>query len=319
MTIKDVARVAGVSKSTVSRYLNNGYVSVENREKIKQAINSIGYKTNVFARGLKTNRSQLIAVIMPRLDSFTAIQTLKGMSSILANNGYQIVTVPKNSLDEDEVSYLQKLSMQGFDGIIVMAHAITDKHAEIANSVEIPIVFTGQIHSETDNIVLDDYEIGKSVALYLNKTQCKNILYLGVSESDHSVGYERKRGFLDHINAPTKCLVTGFEMDNSYHVMQKESNSIVFDTVVGATDNIALGAMRYLKDQNVSIPHDVQVIGIGDYDFGKLVTPSLTTLHINYQVLGINAANHILNRLDNNYPEDSLAIEFSIIERESTR
>ena len=319
MTINDVARVAGVSKSTVSRYLNDGYVSDENRIKISRAIEETGYQTNIFARGLKTNRSKLIAIIVPRLDSFTSIQSLNGMNTVLHHNGYQMVVVPKNTIEEDEISYLRQITTRGFDGIIVVAHAITDDHVAIANASNTPILFTGQHHPQARTIVLEDFEIGKRVAEYVNTLDVNNVLYISVSESDHAVGVSRKQGFLQTINKPVRTLIAGFQQVDSFEVMKKESPTLKYDIVVGATDNIAIGALRYLQEQGIKTPDDVKVIGIGNYDLGQYMNPTLTTLHIDYQTLGRNAASQMLSLLEKDYEYTDEAVRLELIERDSSK
>ena len=319
MTINDVARVAGVSKSTVSRYLNDGYVSDENREKIRSAIEETGYQTNVFARGLKTNRSKLIAIILPRLDSFTSIQSLNGMNTILSQYGYQMVVVPKNTIEEDEITYLRRITTQGIDGIIVLAHAITYDHVAIADSSKIPIIFVGQYHPQAHTITLEDFEVGKQVAEYVNTLDINHVLYLSVSESDQSVGVMRKQGFLQHLDKPVRTLITGFQQTDAYEIMKRESETIKYDIVVGATDNIAIGALRYLHDHGVEVPKSVKVVGIGNYDLSHYMQPTLTTLHIDYQTLGRNAANAMLSLLEKDFTYTLESVDLELIKRDSSQ
>lgn len=320
MTIRDVAKVAGVSKSTVSRYLNDGYVSIENKEKIKRAIEETGYKTNVFARGLKTNKSHLIAIIVPRLNSFTATLTLTGMNEILVRYGYQMVVVPKNTIEEDEIIYLKKIASQGFDGVIVMAHAITEDHVNLSKSSLVPILFTGQNHDEVHSMTLDDYKIGSDMAQYVNSLKPKRVLYLSVSESDYSVGVNRKMGLIDHLEAPVRTLVTGFTHEEAYAVMKQESATIDYDLVVGATDNIAMGALRYIKESGKNVPDDIKVVGIGNYEVGTYLSPTLTTLDIDYKGFGNNAALYMLDLLKEEIATDEKkAIEYTLIERETSQ
>lgn len=319
MTINDVAKVAGVSKSTVSRYLNDGYVSKENRIKIKSAIEKTGYQTNMFARGLKTNTSHLIAIIIPRLDSYSAIQSLEGMNSVLSAKGYQMVVVPKNTIEEDEITYLKKISTQGFDAIIVMAHAITDDHVALAKSASVPILFTGQLNDQVESFALEDYEIGKLVGNYVNTLKPDNVLYLSVSESDHAVGVNRKLGLTEALKSPLRTLVSGFRQDEAYSIMKQESTTIKYDVVVGATDNIAIGILRYLKDNKISVPKDVKVIGIGNYDMASFISPSLTTLNIDYQAFGRQSAQRLLRLLGDNEPIETSHQEFKLMIRESSK
>ncbi len=320
MTIKDVAQKAGVSKSTVSRYLNNGYVSQENRDKIQKAIDETGYRTNVFARGLKTKKSNLIAIIVPRLNSNTAIKSLEGMNEVLVHHGYQMVVVPKNTIEEDEIIYLRKIISQGFDGVIVMAHAITEEHVQLSRISKVPILFTGQDKNEVNAITIDDYQIGKEVAEYVNTLDINNVLFLSVSESDYAVGVNRKKGILENLKHPIRTLITGFSHEDAYEIMKQESSTIDYDLVIGATDNIAMGAMRYIKEIGKVVPDEVKIVGIGNYDIGTYISPTLTTLHIDYHEFGENAANIMLEllKVDTNNA-DTKSVHFGMIERETTK
>lgn len=320
MTIKDIAKIAGVSKSTVSRYLNNGYVSEENKKKISAAITKTGYRTNVFARGLKTNRSQLIAVVIPRLNSYTSVATLEGMNAVFMKNNYQMVVMPKDKVEEDELTYIRKLTTQGFDAIVVMAHAVTDEHVELAESTTTPILFLGQDHVAIQTMNLDNYAMGQQVAKYVNTLSTKSALYISVSESDHSVGVCRKQGLLENIKIPVRTLISGFNRQDAYEVMKKEAHSIKFDTLIAATDNLAIGAIQYLHEQGYTIPEDIKVIGIGNYDIGELITPSLSTLAVDYQRFGENSALTVLDMIDPT--EETILLkepEYHVIERNSTK
>ena len=93
VTIQDIANMVNVSKSSVSRYLNNGYVSEENAKKIKEAIEKTGFETNFFAKRLKTKRSKLIGIVIPRINSVTVGELLTGINRRLEENNYQILRV----------------------------------------------------------------------------------------------------------------------------------------------------------------------------------------------------------------------------------
>ncbi|MBQ6631516.1 MAG: LacI family DNA-binding transcriptional regulator, partial [Romboutsia sp.] len=99
VTIQDIANMVGVSKSTVSRYLNGGYVSEENAKKIGEAVKKTGFTSNFFAKRLKSDNSKLIGVILPRIDSFTAGKLLKSINKILEDKGYQVI-IASSELDK---------------------------------------------------------------------------------------------------------------------------------------------------------------------------------------------------------------------------
>ena len=144
VTIQDIANMVNVSKSSVSRYLNNGYVSEENAKKIKEAIEKTGFETNFFAKRLKTKRSRLIGIILPRINSFTVGHLLTGITKKLEENNYQGIILVSNLSIEKEIANISSLAQQGVDGIIINSIAITEEHIKLINRLNIPTIFTGQ-------------------------------------------------------------------------------------------------------------------------------------------------------------------------------
>ena len=109
VTIQDIANMVGVSKSTVSRYLNGGYVSKENTKKIKAAIEKTGFETNFFAKRLKSKKSKLIGIIIPRIDSYTAGKTLNGINKKLQEYGYQGIILTSELDRNTELNHIKNL------------------------------------------------------------------------------------------------------------------------------------------------------------------------------------------------------------------
>ena len=167
ITIQDIANMVNVSKSSVSRYLNNGYVSEENAKKIKEAIEKTGFQTNFFAKRLKTKKSGLIGIVIPRIDSVTVGKFLNGINKQLKYNDYQgIVLISELDL-EKELANINSLHQQGVDGIIINSMAITKKHIELTSKLSTPTIFSGQKSEFTNYIKIDDYEAGKIMGNYV--------------------------------------------------------------------------------------------------------------------------------------------------------
>jgi len=119
-TIKDIAEKAGVAKSTVSRYLNNGYISEEKRKKIDQIIAETGYRPNTFARSLKAQDTKLLGVIIPRLNSPSTNDVLKGIDTTARENGYQMLITNSDQSDERELENIEMLVKQKVAGMILL-------------------------------------------------------------------------------------------------------------------------------------------------------------------------------------------------------
>ncbi|GAA0069706.1 LacI family DNA-binding transcriptional regulator [Clostridium sardiniense] len=321
VTIQDIANMVGVSKSTVSRYLNGGYVSGENVNKIKEAIEKTGFETNFFAKRLKAKKSKLIGIIIPRIDSFTAGKTLNGINKKLEEHGYQGIILTSELNREKELSHIKKLYQQGVDGIIIMSFEIAKEHVKIANQLPIPVMFSGQRSEYLNYITLDDEKIGRLLGEYIKKQGHRNIVFLGVSEKDKSVGILRKKGFYEGFEGEEYKLnfvETDFSFNKAYESGEKvlEYNPTA---VVCATDNIALGLMRFLLERGIKIPKDISIAGFGGYDVGAITYPSLTTVKIDYKLFGEKTADRILNLIDEEKLDEIDDVPLELIVRESVK
>lgn len=321
VTIQDIANMVGVSKSTVSRYLNGGYVSDENIRKISEAIDKTGFKSNFFAKRLKSQNSGLIGVVTPRIDSFTAGKVLKSINKELDEKGYQMIFLSSELDKNKELRCIEKLHEQDVDGIIVMASNITKDNIALANRLTIPIIFTGQENSLVKCIKIDDRKAGRILGDYIKEQGHREIVFLGVSEEDKAVGIERKQGFCEafkDIDCNINFVEAGFSFNKAYEVSEKVI-SYKPTAVIGATDNIVLGFIRYAFEKGYEIPKDFSVAGFGGYDVGLAVHPTITTIDINYEALGKKVAASIVASIELEEMQDEIDINLSLIERESVR
>ena len=320
VTILDVAQLAGVSKSTVSRYLNGGYVSVEKAERVRQAIAETGFRSNFFARRLKTKQSHLIGIVLPRMDSVSVGKMLTGLSRITDPAGYQALLLVSQLDPRKEVENIKSLCQQGVDGILVDSVAITDAHLAIARSASIPILCTGQRREGIPCIKIDDEAAGRTMGAYLRQMGHRHAVFAGVTDVDHAVGVERRQGFetafLAGGGARVDFVETGFDFFSAYNcaeaICAKDPT-----VIVGATDNIALGILRYLHECGIRVPEEISVTGFGGYDVGAVVYPALTTIDFDYELLGMKAAQYLLDLIAHRAPYPNLDLPAYFVERES--
>ncbi len=318
VTIQDIANIAGVSKSTVSRYLNGGYVSKENIEKIAKVIKKTGYQTNFFAKRLKSKKSGLIGIIMPRIDSFTASKILKGIVEKVEREGYQPIILTSDLDKEKELNHINNLYLEGMDGIIVMSFAISDEHIKLINKLPIPVIFTGQERYGVNCITIDDYKAGNIMGKFVREQGHKNIVYMGVSEDDEAVGVNRKKGFLDAFNNDftINYVETDFSFRSAYENAYK---AVLFNPtiIVCATDNIAIGVNRYLMEKDIRVPENISVAGFGGYDIGTAIHPPLTTVSFDYEFLGFEAANRIVSFIEEKNFNELKDVPIKLVKRSS--
>lgn len=323
VTIQDIANMVNVSKSSVSRYLNNGYVSEEKAEKIREAIEKTGFETNFFAKRLKTKQSKLIGIILPRIDSVTVGKLLTGINKKLESEGYQGIILISELSVEKELSHINSLYQQGVDGIIVNSIAITKEHIKLVNRLNIPVIFTGQKNSLVDCIKINDYEAGKIMGNFFKEKNHKRVVFIGVSEEDEAVGIDRKNGFISAFkdgneNSRVDFIQADFSFMKGYE-KSKEALDFKPTAIICATDNICLGVLRYLHENRIGVPEEVSVAGFGGYDVGSVSYPTLTTIAFNYEAIGNQAAQGILDLINDKELTNEEEASLDLIERESVR
>lgn len=323
VTIQDIANMVNVSKSSVSRYLNNGYVSEENAKKIKEAIEKTGFQTNFFAKRLKTKRTGLIGIVIPRIDSVTVGKFLNGVNKKLKENNYQGIILISELDIEKELANINSLHQQGVDGIVINSMAITKKHIELTSKLSIPTIFTGQKNEFTNYIKIDDYEAGEIMGNYIKSMGHKSIAYLGVNEWDKAVGVDRKNGFINAVkeNNP-ECDVKFIETDFSFINAYNKADEVLKykpTAIVCATDNICLGILRYLHENNIKVPEEVSVAGFGGYEIGTVSYPTLTTVAFDYELIGMKTAQGILDLIEGKELQENNETLLRLVERESVK
>ncbi|MGM0903836.1 MAG: LacI family DNA-binding transcriptional regulator [Bacillota bacterium] len=320
-TISDIAKIAGVAKSTVSRFLNGGSVGEATRKKIEEAIRETGYAPNPFAQSLKAKKTNIIGTIVPRLDSYASSQTLIGIDEQLKKMNYQmLISNTSQSLDR-EIESIYSFANQKMAGIILLATEITDRHIQAFEAVQIPVLLIGQEHEEFYSLIHDDYHAGYAMGRYVLEKGYRNIAYLGVTEKDIAVGVKRKRGFKQAILEGPECQVNYYETEFNIPAAQASAIKIIEESkpsiFVCATDNIALGVLKASYSEGLAIPKDLAITGFGGYEVTEIIHPSLTTAKFFYKEAGQTAARHIVD-LVNERPVEKLTIsKYEIIERES--
>ncbi len=320
MNISDIAKLAGVSPASVSRYLNNGYLSEEKKEKIKAVIEETGYKPSTQAQTLRTGKSKLIGVIIPKIDSSSISQVVLGISSVLSENGYQILLANTFNNERKELDYIQTFNENFVDGIINLGTVSTREHAKAFKNMTVPAVVLGQNVSYASCIYHDDYNASLDLTKHVLSKGHKNIAYIGVTDKDKAVGVLRKNGFIDATSAASgvKTYVASgdFTMNNGYHntaKLLKDHPDI--DAIVCATDTIALGVVQYLNKHGLDIPGKIAVAGFGNSSGGQILTHPLTTIKFFYKECGIEGAKMLLEKLQSpETPCKSLMLGYEINE-----
>ncbi|MDN6193588.1 MAG: LacI family DNA-binding transcriptional regulator [Alkalibacterium gilvum] len=324
VTINDIAKEAGVAKSTVSRYLNNGSVSTKTQKKIDEIVKKRGYKPNTFARSLKAQKTNMVGVIIPRLDSPSTNEVLSGIDAKAHEMGYQLIITNANQDNQREIDYIYSLAKQKVDGIILLAKEITLEHRKAITDVKLPFLVIGQNVEGIPTIVHDDFDAGSQVAKHALKLGHENILYFTVSKEDKAVGQDRLQGFIEETDknkqVKVKVIETSFIMREAYETallhLEKNKN-ITF--IVGATDSIAIAIIKAAHALDVKVPEKASVAGYGGYDLLSFVTPALTTVKYKYIESGTLALETLNKMILKEAILDQLQLSNQLIIRETTK
>jgi LacI family sucrose operon transcriptional repressor len=300
MTMADVADMAGVAKSTVSRYFNGGYVKQSTKDKIQKVISEYNYEPNAFAR-LKAKKSHVIGVIVPTLNSKITSRVITSIDRYLRERDYTTLIKNSDHSIDLELQNIQKLIHLNVDGILISSIAITKEHRQIFEESQIPIVILAQDYEGGVSIIDDDYNAGKCMGEYIGRTGHKKVGYIGVYETDIAVGVRRKQGVLDGLKEYGITDVAIAKSDYSFIGGQKNTRELLeerdLDAIICATDRLAFGAYKILNKKGLRIPEDVSVVGFGGYEESSLLIPQLTTLKFDSYAMGYLGAEVILKMI----------------------
>lgn len=325
MTINEIADLAGVSRATVSRYLNQGYVSEEKRERIRKVIDETGYQPSTQAQMLRTRKTKLIGVIIPKIDSHTISRMVGGISMILARRGYQLLLANTENNEQEELKYLKLFRENHVDGVILTGTIFTNKHRQVLKNYQVPIVILGQHLSGYSCVYQDDFRASRELTSKLLE-RCRCLCYAGVTLQDEAVGRGRQEGFWDAMKAAGRQMDESLVAEASFQVEsgKKAAEELLqrhpeMDGLLCATDDIAVGAILHLKHQGRRVPEDIRVAGFGDTQITRIVEPNLTTVHYYYKTSGEEAARLLLDLLESEKPVyREMKMGYEIIERASS-
>lgn len=326
MNISEFAEYAGVSKSAVSRYFNNGYLSDDKREKIEKAIEETGYSPSISAQAIKTRVTKLVGVIIPKLSSESCARITEGISQVLYEHGYQILLVNTANDCNKEIEYLDLFRQNRVDGVIFLATVFTDVHRSLLKKMHIPVVITGQEYKGFSCVCHDDFGAAYALTELMLHKGAVRPAYIGVTDDDKAAGEARHKGFLkaladNDISLDKHNGVTAeFNIDSGYSCAKRIFSGREHpDCIFCATDNIAAGAILYCRENGIKIPEDVMICGVGDSKIGAITAVPLTSARLHYKTAGIEAAQMLLNSIGraSNVPK-IMKLDYEIVEREST-
>jgi LacI family transcriptional regulator len=331
VTLRDVARVAGVHPATVSRALNEetrALVNEETARRVLKAAEELGYQPNPIARGLKTNRSYTIGVLIPDLTNPLFPPILRGIEDRLETAGYTPLIANTDNDPERELLDSQAMRARQVDGIIAATarrdHRLHD--ALLEAGIELVLVNRRQSELPVSSATADD-RMGMRLSVeHLLSLGHTRIAHLG-GPLDYSTGLDRHDGFHEAMRAagrepdPELVLVAEAftESEGARLCGQLMGEGREFTAVAAANDLLALGCYDVFAERGVRCPEEISVVGFNDMPFAARFQPPLTTIHIPHYEIGKEAAQLMLERLqDGDSAPREIQLEPNLVVRGST-
>ena len=305
MNIAEIADMAGVSKTAVSRYFNNGYISEEKRDAIRRVVEETGYRPSVQAQTLRTRKTRMIGVIVPKIASASIGRIVEGLLSVLNRNGYQMLLAVTQNDPKKELDYLSAFCDKQVDGVVLVGTVFTAEHRRMLKELTVPIVIVGQQLSGYGCVFHDDYHASYELTSVLLGKGRRRLGYIGAIQKDKAVGAERYRGYCDAVcdagcGALAENAVTAaFTIDSGYEKARELLGRCGgLDGLICATDTMAAGAVQYIRECGMAIPGEILVAGHGDSEIARVMEPPLITVRYSYEKSGEIAVRMLMEMLE---------------------
>ena len=322
LTIVDIAKMAGVGTTTVSRYFNGGNLKKETHERIKEIVDKYNYTPNTFAKALKSTDSKIIGVIVPCLHSYVSGNTLKYLDKELKANNYETLIMNANFDENKQLEYIKKLARMNVDGIILLPTTMSKAYESTIKSIDVPVVMLGQEGEYTYSVEYNDFNAARDLTNYVLASGHKKIAYLGVSEDDIAVGYYRKLGVIMTLEKyglkPKNILITNFSMEEAYDIVKENIQKLKDDScLICATDNLAYGAIKALEEEGLNVGENYSVAAFGDYTSSALLKSPLTTIKFDLKDAAKQTVSMLLNVIRKEETAMKLLIGYDLKTRNS--
>jgi LacI family transcriptional regulator len=330
VSIKDIARQAGMSASTVSRVTNGKkHVSSDKRQRILQIIEETGYVPNKAARAMVLKKNSSVGLVMPDTFNIFQRQLFSSIERSLESFGYYTMFFFSKFEDVSEEKCLNKLKAENLGGVIMLHEMKNAAFYEYVNKAGIPAVTATFSAPGIPAIHVNEEQAATDAVNHLISLGHRNIVM--ISGDGFTFGRQRAEGFFQALTAADIAFEAGrvvcvraytaeFGMYGMRELLLKRGGGQDFTALFAATDELAIGAIRVLQDAGMRVPEDVSVVGFDDVDISNYMIPRLTTIRQPIKEIGEQTA-LALHRIITGggvIPENQI-LPYRLIIRESTR
>ncbi|MET3644169.1 LacI family DNA-binding transcriptional regulator [Streptococcus gallinaceus] len=320
-TIKDVAKEAGVSVSAVSKVFNNyGDIGEETRQKVVEAARKLDYIPNQAARKLSSKHKKIIALILSGLKVEKGVtmpfEILTGVSHYLDETDYEFVFYGTTTKKQKEKSLKQFCAEHSISGLLIQGLKTTDPYYQELKDFTLPTVAIDlQVgNGAISTISIDNQQAAAEVTERLQQAGYANILFLNGTKQDE-VSQKREAGYRSKVKQP-RVVYAHFSEEEAFHYVNQLENIEEIDAIFAASDLMAIGVLKALREREIS--SSPAVVGFDDMALANYVTPSLTTVRQDIEVMSRQAVRDLLAQIENNKVTHRL-LPYEIIVRDSAK
>jgi LacI family transcriptional regulator len=306
-TIKDVSKLSGLAYATISKYLNGGNVLPENREKIEAAIKELNFTVNEFARGLKTNKSNTVGIIIPDIGNVYVAHTIPIIVDELRKNGYATIICDSRSDHEREKELVNFSMAKRVDGIINMPVGADGSHLNSAFENEIPVVLLDRVVTDcigrVDAVLVDNMRAAQDATACLIEHGHTEIGVIA-GPRDVTTAMDRLSGYISmlkkHRLEVKDSLIeyTDYSIESGYRACKRLlNNNRSMTALFTANYDVTVGAMMAVNERGIPVPGGLSVFGFDDMPFAQVIKPHLSVIAQPICEIGKNAARMLLDRM----------------------
>lgn len=321
-----------ISAAAVSKALHNdSRISEKTKKAVRKVAENLNYQPNHLASALRSGKSKLVGVIVPKTNSNFFSSAIHNIEEMLDKEGYNVIITQSNESFKKECKNIDTLLYLQVDGIIVsMANETVDlEYFEKVKSAGIPLITfdRGENDLNVDYIGIDDYNSSHVIVNHLVEQGCKRIAHIGGFKRTR-IYNNRIRGYIDALKKHKLPLEEELLIESDLTIEDGRAKMLTLlalenrpDAVYAASDYAALGALQILNEKGIKIPQEVALIGFGDEPFANMVTPKLTSVNQHSYKIGRIAAETFLGYANKKKITQSLnkiILEAKLIVRESS-
>lgn len=327
-TIRDVAKQAGVSVATVSRYINrNAPVSGKTAERLDQVMWNLKYVPHAAARHLASRKTRVIGLLLTNMHNDFFAPLLSGIEASVRESGYNLLVATYHGGDHDNVP--SPMGAYNTDGLLIFADSLTDEELAELSENEFPVVLIHRTPPKSlsiPGITVENKTATQNLIEHLIQVHDKRRILFMRGPAYQEDSYWREAGFRSALEAhglpfgQDLVLDGGFERDIAYRSLNEfldSSKRPEFDAVFAGDDDAAIGVINALKEHGYHVPDDVAVVGFDDSRLSAFLTPPLTTVRAPTEEVGRMAAEQLFDVINGQHPYGVTRLSTEIVIRRS--